>query len=272
VRIGKVVVQCGKRLAVGMSALYAVILVLPALLGGSVLDKSRDSFRGQMTSLGGAAMRTRAEQTLRWGRQAVGKNRVSICEIGPGRGTFAACATQDTDCLYWAIDMDPAPLARIPKAIGCYCCRVPPMPSELPLVDLIVCENVLEHMANYTEAREFLSACHGSLQRGGAIVLRFPEIREARWRFWEEAPDHAYVTSLRRMMNLLGEVGFHTRRQGLSLDHWTGLTGWLASRTLRCFPWQTMHDLCYEPWLSSPWSRLAAKTRHAYVVAIREKT
>ncbi len=256
-------------LGLALSIVYLGILFAPAFLGGSVLDKSTNAFRGQMTSTGGRAMRARAQQTIRWAEKATGCKYLSICEIGPGRGVLAREAAARPG-MYFAVDMDPCVLENVKGlAHGRYCGRVPPLPDEIPPVHTIVAENVLEHVADYAEARAFLAACRDKLRPGGCIVLRFPEIRESGWRFWEEAPDHAFVTTSRRMMNLLGEAGFSVQRQGLALDCFTGWRGWMVSRALRCFPWQTMHGLFYRPELSSPWSRLAAKTRHGYIVATR---
>jgi len=265
---------CLLRALVVVATLYSACLVVPAFLGGSVLDKSKDSFRGSMTLVGAGTMKWRAWQTVHWTISAMDRVPLSMCEIGPSRGVLAH---ENYAMTYYAVDLDPACLANVVKqrqgtrSATCYLCRVPPLPPEMPNVDVVVAENVLEHMADYGEAKAFLAGCFDKLLPGGCIVLRFPEIRESGWRFWEEAPDHAYVTTGRRVMNLLGEVGFRVQRQGLALDCFDGWKGWIIATGLRCFPWQTMHDLCYAPYLSSPWSRLAAKTRHCYVVAVKSE-
>jgi hypothetical protein len=38
----------------------------------------------------------------------------------------------------------------------------------------------------------------------------------------------------------------------------------------RCFPWRAMHNLFYSPYQTSPWSTLAQKVPHCYVVAVKE--
>lgn len=246
--------------------LYAGILLSPGLLGGSVVDKSGDPFAGQMTSVGGTAMIARAVQTLLWIEQVSGldfQNRV--CEIGPGRGILAQVA-RNTGYWYCAIDMDATALERVRDfAHVTYCTRVPPMPTGMPLVDAIVLENVIEHMASYAEAVALIGACRDKLTTGGCIVVRAPDVRYLKWGFWTTA-DHQWVTCLPRLTVLMREQGFEIERQGYALDHMTGMRARVANLLLRCWPWQAVHDVLYEPWESSPWSRLASKTLHAYVV------
>ncbi len=250
-------------------ALYLAILVAPGLMGG-VVDEAQGSFAGGVTRVGGLALQSRARQTMGWVREECGRGHFSLCEIGPGRGVLARAACNDPECLYFAIDMEQRSLDAICGAMGRYCCRVPPMPAEMPAVDAIVAENVLEHSTGYQEAKAMLLAFRGKLNPGGCVVLRCPSVLHLVFGFWDGAQDHQYVTSLRRLTMLCRECGFRIDRCGLAFDHWTGKTGWLVYQVKRCWPWRIMHNMFYQPWQTSPWSKLGEKVPHCYVVAVHE--
>lgn len=244
---------------------YLGILVAPVFMG-SVVDKADGSFAGGMTAVGGRAVRMMAAQTLGWIRDA-GIGHGGVCEIGPGRGILADEVVR-RGYRYYAVDCDPAAIGRVLHvASGTCVARVPPMPEDLPPMNAIVCENVLEHMEGYTQALALVRCFHDGLVPGGVLVLRMPDVRYARWGFWDNAQDHQYVTSLRRVTMLCRESGFEIARYGYSFDHLAGWKGRAAYAMKRCFPWRWMHNLCYGPWLTSPWSKVAEKVPHAYVVA-----
>lgn len=253
-----------------LAGLYTGILMSPGFMG-SVVDKSQGSFSAQPTAMGGRAMVLRAKQTIRWAQELAtngGMANIRICEIGPGRGILAKQAAEQGN-EYLAIDMDQAAIDRIrPYAEWSFCGRVPPMPDDMPRADAFVCENVIEHLSSHDEVKALLLACRAKMRTipNGVIVLRFPEIKYSRWRFYD-TQDHQYVTSLARITSLCRECGFEIERCGYSFDHLDGWRGKLAWSAKRCFPWQVMHDLFYEPWQTSPWSTLAQKVPHGYVVA-----
>jgi SAM-dependent methyltransferase len=250
------------------AVLYLGILIGPGIMGKAV-DKAEGSFGGSMTALGGRAVRLRAAATMDWIR-AAGVAGGGVCEIGPGRGVLAREADRRDYC-YFAIDCDPAAIARVRHIATAVCvARVPPMPVNLGPMNAIVCENVLEHMSGYAEAADLVRGFYDGLYPGGCLVLRCPDVRYTQWGFWDNAQDHQYVTTLRRVTMLCREAGFEIERCGYSFDHLSGARGQWAYLAKRCFPWRLMHNLFYAPWMTSPWSTLADKVPHAYVVAVKK--
>lgn len=217
-----------------------------------------------VTSVGTSCMRARARHTLSFvPRPGV------LCEIGPGRGILAIEAKKQ-GLSYWAIDMDATALSHI-LAEKKFVCRVPPMPEFPDVPVAIVIESVLEHMKDSQEVSELLSQCYERLAWRGILVIRVPEIRYAKWRFWDCAPDHTYVTSLRRLTTLTRSAGFTINRDGYYLDQFTGLSAQLVYRFKSLWPWDLLHDVFYEPWQESAFSKIAEKVPGCYIIAQKNR-
>lgn len=248
-------------LSLSLAAYLSVPLVVLSM-AGQPSDPLERGWSGTVTSAGSYCMRQRAQHTLSFvPRIEVGN---AVCEIGPGRGILAAEAKK-MGLTYWALDMDEAALTSVTadrKFLG----RVPPMP-EMPYPPAaIVIESVLEHMKDSQEVSEVLSECYETLAQGGVVVIRVPEVRYARWRFWDAAPDHTYVTSKRRMATLLRGCGFTIAEHGYYLDQFTGFSAQVVYRVKSLWPWGLLDDLFYEPWQESAFSKIAEKTPACYIV------
>lgn len=245
--------------------LYSSVPLAVFIMRSAPTDPLKEGWSGTVTSAGSFNMRQRARHTLSFVPFLTG----AVCEIGPGRGILAAEA-QKAGFHYWAIDMDKAALAGI-TADRKFLCRIPPMPDlpEYPVA--IVIESVLEHMKDSQEVSEVLFGCYEKLIDGGVVVVRVPEIRYVKWEFWDAATDHSYVTSKRRMATLIRASGFSIIEQGYYLDQFTGPAAHAVYRIKNLWPWGLLHNLFYEPWQESSFSKIAEKAPAVYVVAMKGK-
>lgn len=251
-----------KLLKIVTSILFAFYIAIPLAVGLMRGQPADGGSAGTVTPAGSACMRARARHTLSFVRRGG-----AICEIGPGRGVLAQQAWE-TGFVYWAVDMDRAILEAV-KAERKYLARVPPLP-ELPYSpDAVVIESVLEHLNNSNEVVEILSEVHDRLADDGILVVRVPDIRYAQWRFWDSAPDHAYVTSRRRMAMLFRQAGFGIVAEGYYLDQFTGPAAQLIYHGKKLWPWSRLHELFYAPWQESAFSKLAEKVPAYYIVGVK---
>jgi len=219
-------------------------------------DPLYGGFSGGVTSIGMTCMNGRADHTLSFA-PANGM----VCEVGVGRGVLANRALA-RGYRYLGVDIDEA--VRLYTSADVVIQLAPPLPDMDP--DIIVMESLLEHMPDYGSAKALIVECYEKLQPGGRVVIRVPEIRYAKWRFWDGAPDHAWVTSTRRVTTVARMVGFQIIEHGLYLDQFTGISAKLVYWCKSLWPWQTIHNVLYEPWQESAFSKIHEKIPSAYIV------
>jgi len=207
----------------------------------------------QPTVLGSKMMSARALHTL-----SFIKPMSIICEIGVGRGVFAQTAKQK-GYYYIGIDMD-ASLDHV-NIVAC----IPPMPV-IKTVDAIVAESILEHMPDYASCKQVIHECYDLLRTDGRMIIRVPDIRYAKERFWDSTEDHAYVTSTTRIAKIAHEAGFVVVEHGHYIDHYTGWKCHAIYWIKECWPWRTLHTLFYHPWQESVFSKIDEKVPSTYMV------
>lgn len=131
-----------------------------------------------------------------------------VLEIGPGRGDLAELfLAHETD--YHAIEANPA-LATSLKGRGAnvVCARVPPLPAFDERFDLVAMINVLEHMSGMEEALDLACQVRDLLKPGGRFVIHCPDYLSWRRHFFNCDFSHNYVTTRRRLSQLLINAGY----------------------------------------------------------------
>jgi SAM-dependent methyltransferase len=129
-----------------------------------------------------------------------------ILEIGAGHGFFAGiCRARGLD--YTGIEMNGRQAQRLREdGFEVVTATVPPLPSGEP-ADCVWMSHVLEHARDHVEAREMLSCTRTRSKPGGCVVITSPDLQSWRSEFWSADWSHGYPTTLRRVCQLVSDVG-----------------------------------------------------------------
>lgn len=159
----------------------------------------------QPTGLGMRFARRASERIFGFADVAPGSR---VLEIGPGRGEFAElCLERKME--YHAIEPN-AGLAESLHSRGAnvVCARVPPLPALDRKFDLVVMVNVMEHMNGLEQALDTASQVRAVLNPGGKFLIHSPDYLSWRLHFFNCDFSHNYVTTCRRLDQLLVNAGY----------------------------------------------------------------
>ena len=171
----------------------------------------------------GSARRGRIEQ----GRLATVMRHISppgdMLEIGPGQGSLAQAAVE-AGWRYRAVEASPALVEHL-RGLGLEVLEAwaPPMPVEDDSCDLVYADQVLEHMSGIDSAREFVSEALRALRPGGVLFVVVPDYLKERTFFWDVDYTHNFVTTERRVRQLLYDGGFEVLEVERAIGAATGL-------------------------------------------------
>ncbi len=84
----------------------------------------------------------------------------------------------------------------------------PPILAVDASADVIYADQVLEHMSSIDAAREFVSEAWRVLRPGGIFFVVVPDYLKERTFFWDVDYTHNFVTTERRVRQLLYDGGF----------------------------------------------------------------
>jgi len=163
----------------------------------------------QPTRLGAGLVRRASRRILEFADVTPG---ASILEIGPGRGELAElCLERRLD--YHAIEPNPQLAASLrAKGASVVCARVPPLPALDRKFDLVVMVNVMEHMNGMEQALEISCRIKSILNSGGKFLIHSPDFLSWRSHFFNCDFSHNYVTTRRRLDQLLMNAGYENIR------------------------------------------------------------
>jgi SAM-dependent methyltransferase len=162
--------------------------------------------------------RTRLAQVMRF-RQPPGK----LLEIGPGQGGIARLA-RDAGWTYTAVEPSPI-LANQLRASGFDVIEAwtPPIPSADASHDVIYLDQVLEHMSGIDAARALVAEARRVLRPAGLLYIVVPDYLKERGFFWDIDYTHNFVTTERRVRQLLYDGGFEVLEMVRSIGAARGL-------------------------------------------------
>lgn len=146
-----------------------------------------------------------------------------MVEIGPGHGTLAEQAVE-AGWRYVAIEASPI-LAGLLREKGLEVIEswTPPIPRPDDAADVVYADQVLEHMAGIDAARQFAAEALRVLRPGGVFFVVVPDYLKERTFFWDVDYTHNFVTTERRVRQLLHDTGFNI----LQVERSIGIaTGW----------------------------------------------
>jgi len=194
----------------------------------------------QPTGLGLRWARRASQRILAFADMAPGSR---VLEIGPGRGEFAElCFAQKME--YHAVEPN-AGLAELLRQKGAkvICARVPPLPALDRKFDLVAMVNVMEHMNGLEQALDTACQIRKVLNPGGKFLIHSPDYLSWRGHFFNCDFSHNYVTTRRRLDQLLVNAGYSGIRSGYMSGPFQGAAAVLLSAVASRMPFGAMEAL-----------------------------
>ncbi len=149
-------------------------------------------------------------------------------EIGPGHGTLGELAVK-AGWHYTAVETSPLLIDVLrKKGLNVIESWTPPMPMADATADVVYADQILEHMRGIDDARQFTAEALRSLRPGGLFFVVVPNYLKEREFFWDVDYTHNFVTTPRRMQQLLYDGGFEI----LHLERGIGVSTGLARDVL----------------------------------------
>jgi SAM-dependent methyltransferase len=146
-----------------------------------------------------------------------------LLEIGPGHGSLAKAAVA-AGWRYRGVEASRL-LADTLRAEGLDVAHAwtPPIPSADSSADVLYADQVLEHMSGIDAAREFVSEAHRIVRPTGVFFVVVPDYLKERAFFWDIDYTHNFITTERRVRQLLYDGGFEVARVVRSIGAATGV-------------------------------------------------
>lgn len=185
----------------------------------------------QPTGIGRAWAMTQARNVLAHLR-AAHPTAASLLEIGPGHGSFALACTQ-AGLRYTALDVNLRLLQSIQAAghVGVRA-RAPRLPITDRRYDIAFASHVVEHSPSFVDALAFTTELSRVVAPAGVVALVAPDYLALREDFWNCDYSHGFVTTRRRLGQLLRDAGLQVIGDTYIWGPFQGLSGALAGATL----------------------------------------
>lgn len=179
----------------------------------------------------GAKRRRKAEELKMKACKPFLPERVKMLEIGPGIGWFAA-EVDKAGYDYEAVEPSkPLREMLVEQGLNVVDGMTPPIPKDDGAYDFVYSDQVLEHFPSCDKAIGFAQECNRVLKPGGILCLVAPNYLSQRSFFYDIDYTHNYVTTHRRMLQLVKDAGFEVLRDFKNIGPSTGI--W---RTLQLIP------------------------------------
>jgi len=145
-----------------------------------------------------------------------------MLEIGPGHGTLALGAIAE-GWRYRAIEASPILIEELrQKGLEVTEGWAPPINAPDSSADVVYADQVLEHMPGIDAARDFVAEARRVLRPEGFFFVVVPDYLKERTFFWDVDYTHNFVTTERRVRQLLYDGGFELRAVVRSIGAATG--------------------------------------------------
>jgi SAM-dependent methyltransferase len=218
-------------------------------------DKDSDAFfdhfsRGDKpTKTGTRLVKALAGKIFQYSQIAPGG---SILEIGPGRGDFAdICLEKGLE--YYAVEPNEQMASSLEKR-GANVIRaiVPPLPAIDKQFDAVVMLAVMEHMNGMQDALQITRQIKEILKPKGKFVICSPDYLNWRHNFFNCDFSHNYVTTRRRLKQLLMNAGFENIKSCHLSSPFTGIPCFLFTAIVSWLPFGLLNamfadsKLCYK--------------------------
>ena len=178
-------------------------------------------FKAKPTSLG-HAMNIQVNKILikKINNYFASENEIKICEVGYGRGLFADALRENckNKIDYYAIEPNHF-LAMQGRAKGDHIveAKIPPFPTndEWKNFDVIMFSHVMEHFSDYETVLTVLEESGKQLNDNGIVIVFFPDYLDYKEDFFSCDYSHAFIITLRRMMQLFNDTHFQVVEKGM---------------------------------------------------------
>jgi SAM-dependent methyltransferase len=145
-----------------------------------------------------------------------------MLEIGPGQGSLALRAI-DAGWTYRAIEASPVLIDLLRQhGLDVTPGWAPPIPAPDASCDVVYADQVLEHMSGIDTARALVGEALRVLRPGGVFFVVVPDYLKERGFFWDVDYTHNFVTTERRVRQLLYDGGFDLAQVVRSIGAATG--------------------------------------------------
>ena len=146
-----------------------------------------------------------------------------MLEIGPGHGTLALGAIE-AGWRYRAIEASAILIDELrAKGLDVTGGLGAADPAPDASADVVYADQVLEHMSGIDAARQFVAEARRVLRPGGTFFVVVPDYLKERTFFWDVDYTHNFVTTERRVTQLLHDGGFDLRAVVRSIGAATGV-------------------------------------------------
>lgn len=165
----------------------------------------------------------------------------SVLEIGPGRGIFAdICLEKGVE--YFAVEPNEQMAASLEKR-GANVVRTmaPPLPDLAKEFDAVVMINAMEHMNGMQDALQLTGQIRDVLKPEGKLVICSPDYLNLRHNFFNCDFSHNYVTTRRRLRQLLLSAGFENIKSCYLSGPLTGFICFIVSAFAGRLPFGTLN-------------------------------
>jgi len=165
----------------------------------------------------------------------------SVLEIGPGRGVFAdICLEKGIE--YFAVEPNEQMAASLEKR-GANVVRamVPPLPELDKEFDVVVMINAMEHVDSMQDALQLTGQIRDVLKPKGKLVICSPDYLNLRHNFFNCDFSHNYVTTRRRLRQLLLSAGFENIKSCYLSGPLTGFICFIVSAFAGRLPFGTLN-------------------------------
>lgn len=143
-------------------------------------------------------------------------------EIGPGQGAISDQA-REAGYRYRAIEPSPILVADLrARGIDVEHAFTPPFPIADLSQDIVYADQVLEHMSGIDAARQWVAEAWRVLRPNGTLFVVVPDYLKERGFFWDIDYTHNFITTERRIKQLLYDGGFRLETMVRSIGLATG--------------------------------------------------
>jgi SAM-dependent methyltransferase len=170
----------------------------------------------------GAARRRRIEESRLALVMRYAQPPGDLLEIGPGHGSLARAAVT-AGWTYRGVEASPVLADALRRdGLDAVDAWTPPIPAEDGSADVVYADQVLEHMSGIDAARAFVAEARRILRPGGVLFVVVPDYLKERAFFWDIDYTHNFITTERRVRQLLYDGGFDIARVVRSIGAATG--------------------------------------------------
>jgi SAM-dependent methyltransferase len=144
-------------------------------------------------------------------------------EVGPGQGAIADLA-REAGYRYAAVEPSTILCDQLrARGIDVTEAFTPPIPADDASMDVIYADQVVEHMSGIDAARAWVAEALRILKPGGVLFVVVPDYLKERGFFWDIDYTHNFITTERRMRQLLYDGGFDVTGMVRSIGLATGV-------------------------------------------------